>query len=64
MIKNKNNDTDSFKKFLNFWYFIYSIIIFFVFSHDLVLEYHEMGLVSMLDKLVAENPDVKFGSYP
>ena len=64
MIENKNDDTDLFKKFFNFWYFIYAIIIFFVFSHDLVLEYHEMGLVSMLDKLVAENPDVKFGSYP
>ena len=49
----------------NFYIFgILFMLSFFLLSHDLVLEYHEMGLVSILDKLVAENPDVKFGSYP
>ena len=30
----------------------------------LVLDSHEMVIVTILDKLVAAHPEIKFGSYP
>ena len=40
------------------------IKIVFIYYVCLVLDSHEMAIVTILDKLVTAHPEIKFGSYP